>query len=37
MEGGIITVNKDAAAAAGLDYSAFSDMANTVKEVTTGE
>ncbi len=37
MEGGIITVNKDAAAAAGLDYSAFSAMANTVKEVTTGE
>ncbi len=37
MEGGIITVNTDTAAALGIDYSVFSTMANTVKEVTTGE
>ena len=37
MEGGIITVNTDTAAALGLDYAVFSDMANTVKEVVTGE
>ncbi len=37
MEGGIITVNTDTAAALNLDYSVFSTMANTVKEVTTGE
>ena len=37
MEGGIITVNTDTAAALELDYSAFSTMANTVVEVTTGE
>ena len=36
MEGGIITVNTETAAAVGLDYSVFSTMANTVKEVTTG-
>ena len=36
MEGGIITVNTDAAAALGLDYSIFKEMANTVIEVTTG-
>ncbi len=34
MEGGIITVNTDTAAALGLDYSVFSTMANTVVEVT---
>ncbi|MBQ7801243.1 MAG: ABC transporter substrate-binding protein [Oscillospiraceae bacterium] len=37
MDGGIITVNTETAAALGLDYSAFSEMANTVREVTTGE
>ena len=37
MEGGIITVNTDTAAAIGLDFSAFSDMANTVNEVTTAQ
>ena len=37
MEGGIITVNTDAAAQLGLDYSVFSSMAGTVKEVVTGE
>ena len=37
MEGGIITVNTDTAAAMNLDYSVFSSMANTVLEVTTGE
>jgi putative ABC transport system substrate-binding protein len=37
MEGGIITVNTDTAAALGLDFAVFSDMANTVKEVVTGE
>lgn len=37
MDGGIITVNTDTAAALGLDYSAFSGMANTVVEVTTVE
>lgn len=37
MEGGIITVNTETAAALNLDYSAFSSMANTVAEVTTGE
>jgi len=36
MDGGIITVNTDTASALGLDYSAFSSMANTVTEVTTG-
>ncbi len=35
MEGGIITVNTQTAAALGLDYTPFRDMANTVKEVTT--
>ena len=34
MDGGIITVNTDTAAALGLDYSAFASMANTVKEVS---
>lgn len=36
MEGGIITVNTETAAALNLDYSAFSGMAGTVKEVVTG-
>ena len=35
MDGGIITVNTETAAALGLDFSAFSAMANTVVEVTT--
>ena len=37
MEGGIITVNTETAAALDLDYSVFSQMANTVTEVVTGE
>ena len=37
MDGGIITVNTDTAAAVGIDYSVFSDMANTVNAVTTIE
>ena len=37
MDGGIITVNTDTAKTLGLDYSAFSEMAGTVKEVTTQE
>ncbi len=37
MEGGIITVNTDTAAALGIDYSVFSTMANTVNSVTTAE
>ncbi len=37
MDGGIITVNTETAAAIGVDYSAFADMANTVNEVTTAE
>ena len=37
MAGGIITVNTETAGALGLDYSAFSSMANTVKEVATAE
>lgn len=35
MDGGIITVNTDAAKALGLDYSPFESMANTVNEVAT--
>ena len=35
MEGGIITVNTETAAACGLDYAVFSEMANTVNAVTT--
>ncbi|MGM9590161.1 MAG: ABC transporter substrate-binding protein [Faecousia sp.] len=35
MEGGIITVNTETAAAIGLDYDVFRDMANTIVEVTT--
>ena len=37
MDGGIITVNTETAAALNLDYSVFSSMANTIKEVVTGE
>ena len=37
MDGGIITVNTETAAALNLDYSVFNTMANTVVEVTTGE
>jgi len=37
MDGGIITVNTETAAALNLDYSCFADMANTVNEVTTAE
>ena len=36
MEGGIITVNTETATALDIDYSVFSEMANTVNEVTTG-
>ncbi|MBP3684401.1 MAG: ABC transporter substrate-binding protein [Oscillospiraceae bacterium] len=35
MDGGIITVNTDTAAACGIDYSVFETMANTVNAVTT--
>ena len=35
MEGGIITVNTETAAACGLDYAVFSEMANTVNAITT--
>ena len=37
MDGGIITVNTETAAALELDYSCFASMANTVVEVTTAE
>ena len=37
MDGGIITVNTETATAIGADFSAFASMANTVKEVVTGE
>ena len=37
MDGGIITVNTETAAALGIDYSVFATMANTVVEVTTAE
>ena len=37
LDGGIITVNTDTAAACGIDYSVFSTMANTIVEVTTVE
>ena len=37
MDGGIITVNTETAKALGIDYSVFSNMANTVVEVTTAE
>ena len=35
MDGGIITVNTETAAALNLDFSVFNSMANTVIEVTT--
>ena len=35
MDGGIITVNDNTAKACGIDYSAFSTMANTVNAVST--
>ena len=35
MDGGIITVNTEAAQALGLSYGVYSSMANTVVEVTT--
>ena len=35
MDGGIITVNTDTAAACGIDYDVFSTMANTVNAVST--
>lgn len=35
MDGGIITVNTETAAAIGADYSVFNDMAGTVVEVQT--
>ena len=37
MDGGIITVNTETAAAIGVDYSVFKTMANSVVEVTTAE
>ena len=36
MEGGIITVNTETAAALGIDFAPFANMANTIVEVTTG-
>ena len=37
MDGGIITVNTETAAALDVDYAAFREMANTVVEVTTAQ
>ena len=37
MDGGIITVNTETAAALGIDYSAFNKLAGKVVEVTTAE
>lgn len=37
MEGGIITVNTETAAALNVDYSAFNDLGATVSEVVTTE
>ena len=37
MDGGIITVNTETAEILGIDYAVFSEMANTVVEVTTSE
>lgn len=37
MEGGIVTVNTETAAALGLDYSCFNDMCTKLVEVTTSE
>ena len=36
MDGGIITVNTETAAALGIDYSAFNDLAGQVVEVDHG-
>ena len=35
MDGGIITVNTETAAALGIDFGVFTEMANTVREVVT--
>ena len=37
MDGGIITVNTETAAALGVDYTAFNNLAGQVVEVTTAE
>ena len=37
VDGSIITVNTETAAALGIDYSAFNDLAGQVVEVTTAE
>ncbi len=37
MDGGIITVNTETAAALGVDYSAFNKLAGKVVEITTAE
>lgn len=37
MDGGIITVNTETAKAVGVDCGCFASMANTVREVVTGE
>ena len=37
MDGGIITVNTETAAALGIDYSAFNDMGEVVEVTTTEE
>ena len=37
MDGGIITVNTETAAALNLDYTVFANMANTIVEVKTAE
>ena len=37
MDGGIITVNTETAAALGIDYDAFNELAGQVVEVTTAE
>ena len=37
MDGGIITVNTETAAALGVDYAAFNELAGQVVEVTTAE
>ena len=37
MDGGIITVNTETAAALGIDYAAFNELAGQVVEVTTAE
>ena len=37
MDGGIITVNTETAAALGIDYSVFNDMGEVVEVTTTEE